>query len=101
MAAAALLFAITRHVESLALTVCTLPWMPDVCRLSAGQAVVTSASLRLVGAVIPAGTKCVVVAEPAWDDDSCYTGREIKVEVREGPRRGDVVTVARHNLRVQ
>jgi hypothetical protein len=96
VAAAAFLFAMARHVESI---VRNLPCMPDASRLSVGQVVVTSARLRLVDGVIPPGTQCVVVVEPAWDDDSCYRVRDIKVEVREGPRSGNIVTVARHNLR--
>jgi hypothetical protein len=49
---------------------------------------------RVVG-----GTSCVVVIDPAWDEDSCSKDRPIDVRIAGGPQNGLVVTVPRHLLR--
>ena len=63
--------------------------------LRVGQAVIIVGAARAG----PAGTRCVVVGESAWDDDSCYEGREIAVRVLVGDRAGEVLVVPRDRLR--
>src|SRR4051794_28861305 len=48
---------------------------------------------------IPSGIRCLVGAEPAGDPDDCSESRPVMVRVVEGSRKGDVLYVARNNLR--
>jgi hypothetical protein len=48
---------------------------------------------------VPSGTRCVVVGEPAGDSDDCDPGRPVTIKVVEGPRKGDVLYIARKHLR--
>jgi len=56
-----------------------LPFMPHISRLSRGQEVVTCNDVFVDGGTIVAGSPCIVVTEPAWDDDSCYPTPYIEV----------------------
>ncbi|WP_406700214.1 hypothetical protein V5E97_15425 [Singulisphaera sp. Ch08] len=50
---------------------------------------------------LDAGTKAVVTHESAWDQDSCYPGREIGVMIDGGPHIGLRITINREYLREQ
>ena len=45
------------------------------------------------------GTHCVVVIDPAWDEESCSKDRPIDVRIVGGQQKGLLVTVPRHLLR--
>jgi hypothetical protein len=48
---------------------------------------------------IPSGIRCLVVGEPAADEDDCDERRPVTVRVVEGSRKDDVFYVARNHLR--
>jgi hypothetical protein len=98
VAAVAVLFSVVRYVW---LVVEDLPFMPHISLLAVGQRVVTYGDVPVGEPAIPSGTRCLILKESAWDDDSCYPRRDIKVKVCEGQRKGDIVTVTRDYLRSQ
>jgi hypothetical protein len=81
----------------------SLPWRPWNSLLRVGQPVITVGAARAVSPDGPgplaSGTRCVVVRESAWDDDSRYEGRKIVVRVLGGTRAGEVKEVLRDQLR--
>jgi hypothetical protein len=48
---------------------------------------------------VPGGTRCLVVGEPAADEDDHDERRPVVVKVVDGRRKGDVLFVARNRLR--
>jgi hypothetical protein len=51
------------------------------------------------GGFVAAGSRCVVVKDGAGDEDDCSDLRLIEVEIAEGRRRGQVVSIWRGMLR--
>jgi hypothetical protein len=73
-------------------------WNTSVLR--AGQRVIVREQVRLGDAIIPAGTRGIVVSD-LTDEDSAYPDRDVSIEVIEGRQKGAFGTVARSLLRVQ
>ncbi len=80
----------------------SMPFMPRVSLLKVGEQVVTCRRARVTTTEgeydLPAGVRCVVVSESAWDEDSCYTGRPTRIRLLDGPHRGEIVDVGRDKL---
>jgi len=80
------------------------PTMPWVSRLQMMQVVRFANDIQLVTrrgeCLIPAGTKAVVVFEPAWDDDSCYPRREVRVVIMDGKFQEKTISIRRDFLRL-
>src|SRR5689334_20608589 len=73
----------------------SLPGRPWISRLQVGQSVIATDAASAVppdesGTLAP-GTRCAVVHESAWDDDSCYESREVTVRVLKGNRTSEVL----------
>jgi hypothetical protein len=51
--------------------------------------------------LVAVGTRCIVMIDPAWDEDSCHPDRPIAIELSQGENRGGVVVVPRRILRRQ
>lgn len=96
VAGIAVIFATTKHVVNILVD---LPFMPHVSHLSIGQRVVIIGEIQSGDSVIPADTQCIVISESAWDDDSCYPGRDITVRLCEGQYNGSIMIIARDYLR--
>jgi hypothetical protein len=96
--AVAVLFGVAKYVW---FVVEDLPFMPHISLLAVGQQVVTYGDIHVGNFAIPSGTRCTVVKESAWDEDSCYPRRDIKVKVCDGQCEGAIATVTREHLRRQ
>jgi hypothetical protein len=48
---------------------------------------------------VPSGTRCLVISEPAADEDDYDERRPVEVKVVDGRRKGDLLYVARNRLR--
>jgi hypothetical protein len=66
-------------------------------------AIVSEGSRSGMTVDLAGGTRCIVISDPAGDEDDCYSsdGRSITVRVDDGIHRGAVLKVARRNLRVK
>jgi hypothetical protein len=68
--------------------------------LPAGMGVSTCRDLTSDRVTIPAGTGCVVIADPP-DEDSAYPDRKVGVRVSGGPNAGFALSVRRVVLRAR
>jgi hypothetical protein len=98
VAATSLLFVVARLANELKYWTLQNGWNTSVLR--AGQRVIICEQVRFGDAIIPAGSRGLVVGD-LTDEDSAYPYRDVSVEVIEGRQKGAFGTVARSLLRVQ